>query len=308
MSSRGAVVHLVRHANGLQPVDAFLSSYERHDAGCDHDLVLLCKGFPDREALAPVRRRARDHAAHEIVVPDDGLDLTAYFAAARELPHDRLCFVNSYSEILAPGWLRMLWAGLDEERAGAAAATGSWASRRSFALSLVRLPNGYRGTLGDRRRMNPALRSASTAPKVGLARRLVLAAFVLPGEISAYPGFPAPHLRTNAFAIGRELMLSLRVGTIDTKDATYRLEAGRRSVTAQLRERGLTSLVVDRDGVARAPADWPDAEVFWQGEQSRLLVADNQTRQYEAGAPAVREALARYAWGPRARPGGAGVE
>lgn len=308
MSSRGAVVHLVRHANGPEPVDRFLSSYERHDAGCDHDLVLLCKGFPDREALAPVRRRARDHAPHEVVVPDEGLDLTAYFAAARELPHDRLCFVNSYSEILAEGWLPMLWAALAEEGTGAAAATGSWASRRSFALSLVRLPNGYRGTLGDRRRMNPALRSVSTAPKVGLARRLVRAASVLPGEISAYPGFPAPHLRTNAFAIGRELMLSLRVGSMDTKDATYRLEAGRGSVTAQLRERGLTSLVVDRDGIARAPADWPDAEVFWQGEQSRLLVADNQTRQYETGAPAVREALARYAWGPRARPGGGAVE
>jgi hypothetical protein len=307
VSSRAAVVHLVRHANGPEPLDAFLSSYERHDAGCDHDLVLLCKGFPDRDALAPVRRRARDHAPHEVVIPDTGLDLTAYFAAARELPHDRLCFVNSYSEVLAPRWLDMLCGALDQARVGAAAASGSWASRRSFAFSLLRLPNGYRGTLGDRRRMTPALRSVSTAPKVTLARRLVRAALALPGEITAYPGFPAPHLRTNAFAIGRELMLSLRVGAIDTKPATYRLEAGRGSLTAQLRERGLQSLVVDRDGVARAPAEWPDVDVFWQGEQSRLLVADNQTRQYEAGAPAVREALARYAWGPRARPSGGTV-
>lgn len=308
MNFRPAVIHLVRHANGPEPLDAFLSSYERHEAGCDHDLVLLLKGFPDPEALAPVRRRAGSLAQHEVVVSDRGFDITAYLAAAREIPHEMLCFVNSYSEILAPRWLRSLGAALAAENAGVAAATGSWASRRSFTLSLLRLPNGYRGTLGDRRRMTPALRSVSTAPKVSRGRQVARGLRSVPGDLTTYPPFPAPHVRTNAFAIRREHLLSLKVGAIDTKNGTYRLESGRGSVTAQLRARGLTSLVVDRDGVARLPADWPDADVFWQGEQRGLLVADNQTRQYEAGDTAVREALSRYAWGPRSRPAAGAVE
>lgn len=300
MSARTAVVHLVWGPAGQETFERFLGSYERHAAGAEHDLVLLFNGVED---VAPYRARAAAHAAHEIVLPVRMLDLPAYLAAARALPHERLCFMNSYSEILAPNWLRMLCAPLDAPRAGAAAATGSWASHRSFALSLLRLPNGYRGTLGDRRVMNPALRSVSTAPKVRLTRRIVRAAKGLPGEIVGFPGFPAAHLRTNGVAIGRELLLSLRTGALRTKDAAYRLEAGRRGLTAQLLARELTALVVSSDGVARAPGEWPDADVFWQGAQSQLLVADNQTRQYEVGDAAVREALSRYAWGPRARPG-----
>lgn len=303
MSASIAVVHLVWEPTGPELLDAFLASYARHDAGVEHDLILLYNGFGEPGELAPFRARAAGLRAGEIVLGAPSLDLPAYLAAARVLPHERLCFLNSYAEPLAPGWLRMLTAALAEPRAGATAASGSWASHRSLALSMLRLPNGYDGTLGERRLMTPALRSVSKAPKVSLGGRLVRAAKGLPGEIVAYPGFPTPHLRTNGFAIGRELLLSLRAGRLATKDATYRFEAGHRGMSAQLRARGLSTLVVARDGTAREPESWPDADVFWQGAQEQLLVADNQTRQYDEADPAVREALSRYAWGPRARPG-----
>lgn len=296
-----AVVHLVRHANGPGPPDAFLSSYERHDAGAEHELVLLCKGFPDAASLGPLRRRAAGLRAGEIAVGDEGLDVTAYLAAARALPHRRLCFLNSYAEIRAPRWLALLSAALDAPGAGVAGATGSWGSHRSFALSLLRLPNGYGGALGDRRAMAPAFRSVGTAPHIGRARRLAKAALDLPREIAGYPGFPAPHVRTNAFLIERELLLSLRGGRVGTKSAAYRFEGGTRGLTGQLLARGLAPLLVGRDGEPLAHERWPDADLFWQGTQRDLLVADNQTRAYEDGDSTVREALSRYAWGPRAR-------
>ena len=192
-----AVVHLIRHANGPEPVDAFLTSYERHAAGCDHDLVLLCKGFPDDESLARVRVRARSLVTHELSVSDDGLDLAAYLAAARVLPHRRLCFVNSYATIAAHGWLALLCRALALPGTGVAGATGSWESHRSVALAVLRLPNGYRGTLGDRRRNDPT--SNISAAEHRLERLVVRgrAALDLPSWILYYPGFPAPHIRTN---------------------------------------------------------------------------------------------------------------
>ena len=303
MSASTAVVHLARHANGTAPFDAFLASYRSRAAECEHDLVLLLKGFADDRSRAPYLERCADLAPVRIEVPDTGLDLAAYFAAAAQLEHERLCFVNSFSEILAPGWLRLLGAALDDPRAGAAGATGSWASHRSLALSLLRLPNGYHGSLGDRSRMAPALRSTSTAPKLSRPRWAVRAATDLSSDIVTFPGFPAPHLRTNAFLIGRRLLLSLNAGSLAGKRSSYRLEAGHRSLTAQLRRRGLDAVVVSRDGSARSPNAWPDGDVFWQGSQEQLLVGDNQTRTYQRGGADVREALARYAWGPRARPG-----
>ncbi len=292
----------MRFSNGTEPVDAFLSSYKRNNAGCDHDLVLLCKGFPDRDALEPVRRRGREVNAAEFVVSDRGFDVTAYSAAASALPHRRLCFVNSFSTVIASHWLARLSSVLDEPGVGVVGASGSWASHRSLALSVMRLPNGYRGALGERSARVSALRSLSDVPRQGRLRRYSRAAADLSRELVGYSGFPAPHVRTNAFVIERELLLSLRTGTLRTKSAACRFEGGIHGLTGQIRGRGLAALIVGCDGIALAPEAWPDADIFWQGRQCQLLVADNQTRTYQHGGASVREALARRAWGPRARP------
>jgi hypothetical protein len=298
-----AIVHLVRKANGMEPFESFMRSFGQHEAGHEHELVLLFKGFESPAAVAPYRRLGDRYSAQELHVADDGTDLSAYLSAARQLPHGRLCFVNSYSTIVAPGWLRRLSEALDEPRAGVVGATGSWGSHRSFALSLLHLPNGYRGALGDRRVMGQAFRSVGTAPRLGRLRRLAKAARDLPREIVGFPGFPAPHVRTNAFLIERELLLALRAGRLVSKYASYRFEGGGRGLTAQVAARGLTPLVVGRDGEPLSPERWPDADIFWQATQRDLLVADNQTRAYSEGTPAERLALSRYAWGHRARPG-----
>jgi len=298
-----AVVHLVRRANGLEPFEAFLTSYGRHHSGHDHELVLLFKGFDSEDQLAPYQRRAADLAEDALSVPDSGFDLTAYLAAAQQLRHERLCFLNSYAQILVPGWLRLLSSALDRPEAGVAGATGSWGSHRSFALSLLRLPNGYRGALGDPAEVGPALRSVSPARDFGLTRRVLRAARDIPRVVAGHPGFPAPHVRTNAFLLERELLLSLRAGRLGTKSAAYRFESGHKGLTEQLCQRNMTPFVVGRGGEPLPPERWPDADVFWQGNQQELLVGDNQTRAYQEGDPTARAALARYAWGTRARPG-----
>jgi hypothetical protein len=297
-----AVVHLVRAANGLAPFEAFLASYAAHEAGLAHDLVLLFKGFGrDPGRLAPYRELAGDRAAAEVHVSDEGLDLTAYLAAARQLPHERLCFLNSYSTIVAPRWLALLSAALDAPSAGVVGATGSWGSHRSFALYLLRLPGPYSAVLDDRAALAPAFRSVGPAARVGRLHGLLKAALDLPREIHGYGSFPAPHVRTNAFMLDRELLLSLSAGPLKSKSAAYRFEGGTRGLTAQVRARGLDALLVGRDGEPLRPDRWPDADLFWQRRQSALLVADNQTRAYADGTPDERRALSRYAWGDRAQ-------
>ncbi len=303
MSAGLAVVHLVREVNGIGAFTSFLDSYACHGADAEHDLILLFKGFTSSEGLEPYRQCAAGLATGDLEVSDDGLDLTAYLAAARRLDHSRICFLNSFTTIEAPGWLGLLAEPLDEPATGLVGATGSWGSHRSFALSLLGLPNGYRGSLGDRRSTGPALRSVGSEPDIGRLRRAGRAMVDLPREIVGYPGFPAPHVRTNAFAIERELLLSLRSGRLATKSAAYRFEGGTRGLTAQVRARGLEVVVAGRQGGWLRPEAWPEADIYFQGEQRDLLVADNQTRAYADGTPAQRAALAAYAWGPRARPG-----
>jgi hypothetical protein len=301
VSPSTAVVHLVRRANGLEPFEEFMEAYERHDAGRDHELVLLFKGFESPDELTPYRRRAAAHGVHEVHLSDFGIDLAAYLATARQLSHRRLCLMNSWTRPLAAGWLDLLERALDQPGAGIAGATGSWASHRSAWLSRLRLPNGYRGELGDLRPMVMAMQSVDLEAPPRLADRLGRAARGVPAAIFGHAGFPSPHVRLTACVIERELLLSLRSGRAPTKPASYRLESGTNGWTTQLIERGLVPLVVGRESGPLPPERWPDADVFWQGAQGDLLLADRKTAAYQEATTPVREIFARYAWGRRGR-------
>jgi hypothetical protein len=304
--ARTAVVHLVRHANGPEPFRRFVASYERFDAGLEHDLVLLFKGFDDRAERAPYLERCAAWAPASVELSDAGQDLTAYVAAAALLRHERLCFVNSFSEISAAGWLGVLDAALASGHAGAAGATGSWASRLSYRLYQAGLGGPYSGVFASRgaarRALQPGAGAGAVPVRAGqptqaanLVRELVMTARTAP--------FPAAHLRTNAFLVDRELFSSLRTGRAQTKWAAYALESGRGSITSQLRARGFEPVVVDRHGSARAPEEWDRGDVFCQAGQEDLLVADNQTRRYAAATVVQRAALSAFAWAGHARPG-----
>jgi hypothetical protein len=109
--------------------------------------------------------------------------------------------------------------------------------------------------------------------------------------------FPNPHLRTNCFALERELLLSLEWPTGLTKLQAVALEGGSNSLTRQVQARGLEAVVVGRDGVAYPPDRWRESATFRSGEQANLLVSDNRTRHYQEGGPLVRRGLAWLAWG-----------
>jgi hypothetical protein len=113
--------------------------------------------------------------------------------------------------------------------------------------------------------------------------------------------FPSPHVRTNAFLIGREAFLDVPMPVLASKRAALVFENGRRGLTATIRARGLRPVLVDRSGTSYPEQQWADANVFWQESQQQLLVADNQTDAYDAASPRIRGLRSRKAWGARAR-------
>ena len=108
--------------------------------------------------------------------------------------------------------------------------------------------------------------------------------------------FPNPHLRTNGFALERELLLTLDWPAGLTKLEAVGLEAGSRSLSRQVRDRGLATLVVGRDGVAYPPERWRESATFRSSDQMNLLIADNRTRHYQQAGPLTRRGLAWLAW------------
>jgi hypothetical protein len=327
MGARLGVVYLVWGPLGSRPLADFLAAYREHVPGVGHELIVVFNGVARESERGPgAATRAAllaelegvEHRLLELERPV--LDLAAYLEAAKRLEHDQLCFLNSYSEPLLDGWLALLAAPAEELGVGMVGATGSWASQSSHARYTLGLGGPYARVHDDRERVKrlfaPSREMAVTgSPTAGEdaagedtgegrtaaapPKRHPLRAALL---IARQPRFPAPHLRTNAFLLERELLLRVEPGTLHDKAGAYLLESGRRSLTRQIERRGLRVLVAGRDGASYGPREWPSSRTFWQGSQENLIVADNQTRSYERGDLGVRRALSAHAWGELAAP------
>lgn len=265
------VVHLVRQSNGLEPLREFLQSYAKHRAGEPHDLLIVFKGFgtkargPWDDLLAPF--------PHQVLEVDDaGLDLGAYFRAVHSFGHDYLLFLNSYSRILCDDWLTKLHEHGRRPGVGAVGAAGSWESMYTTWLDDNR-------TAGFWKTLRPKFKART--------RQMY----------EWFPPLPNHHLRTNAFMAPRELLASLTVPALLTKEDTHRFESGRKGLSSQIRERGRELLVVGRDGRAYAGPEWPRSCTFRAGDQCNLLIADNQTEAYLKADDVRRRRLAMLAWG-----------
>jgi hypothetical protein len=302
-----AVVHLVRRANGEAPFLQFLQSYRDHPAGVEHELVLLMKGFDSDAEAADYRRLAEDVSSRWISVSDDGYDLTAYILAGRELPYERLCFVNSFSSILIDGWLELLSSALEHPGVGLVGATGSWGSQ----LSHIRFDLGFGGVYSrlyeDRARTQLRLREialdAGGPVRLGVKIAHMLdTALGIVRRCLSFEAFPAHHVRTNGFLISRDVLRRIERGYQRDKLDAFRLESGRRSVTRQVEAMGLSAAVVGRDGRAYVESEWAESNTFWQRDQENLIIADNQTTTYQDGDRELRTILSQFAWGQAANP------
>jgi hypothetical protein len=275
------LVYLAWAPLGPEPLREFLRSYHAHPAGAEHELVIVLNGAesePTRAASGGAGARAGREALlaelrvveHRLIVPERPLlDLPAYGLAARQLQHERLCLLNSYSTVLVEDWLGRLARALGAPGVGLAGATGSWESQAEWVRGKLRYwPYQLAGVRRARRE---------------------------------YPRFPNPHIRTTAFMLDRLLLLELGLERAADKHATYLLESGRRSVTRQLEERKLRPVVVGRDGVAYEVEDWPQSATYRAGGQRNLLVADRRTNDWERASPRLRRRLSDDAWGPAGR-------
>ena len=265
------LVHLVWAPLGPAPLRDFLRSYHEHPAGAEHELAIVLNGAGPE---GPGGRSARsallaelEGTAHRLVeLERPVLDLAAYGLAARDLAHEHVCFLSSYAEIMADGWLARLREVLESPEIGVVAASGSWESQAEW----------IRG---------PARYWPYQLARLRSARR-------------DYPRFPNPHVRTSSFMLDRGRALRMGLEQVHDKRSAYLLESGRMSITRQVQEQGLRAVVVGRDGRAYDAPGWPDSRSYRTGGQENLLIADNRTRDWQHASPRLRRRLSRDAFGP----------
>lgn len=342
-----AVVYLARSADGsVRDFGPFVESYKAHDAGLPHDLIIVRKGLHQRLGSQFALSAMLDGLPHRAVdVSDEGFDIQAYLKVTPYLRHDRVCFLNTFSEIKADDWLRSLNAPLDRPEVGMTGATASYESLFTslYMLSKViwftssrnvkfspQIAEQYREILTQhapkwlkkrgtiwKRISRRVTRSVGRKPPFKIDN-LKEAEFKRHWSAVTRPGaplfpfrdikpFPNPHLRSNAFMIRRELLLDFDFKMDNTKAACNRFESAWDGLPTRLAQRGLSSILVGADGTAYEVADWPRSRTFRLGDQANVLVADNQVRAF-AAMPEPQKALhVRMTWGDYLPDAAAGI-
>jgi hypothetical protein len=294
------VVHLVRRKNGLAPFERFLASYQACPAGVPHDLVLIFKGFTFGSGTQDYDRLLVNVPHRRMYLADYGFDLRPYFKAVAILEHRYLCFFNSFSRVLEKDWLAKLYRWASVSGVGAVGATASYQSFRNPERDQMLQAMSMAARL--RWRINHVFTGGNAGQIVQRGAAWLLGEAGLWNPEQHFPPFPNYHLRTNAFMATRETLARVRIGSVFFKMSAFKFESGHDSFTNQLMSFGLRPVLVGRDGTGYEKENWHQANIFRQGEQENLLVADNQTDLYARSDAAFRAELSAFAWREMARP------
>lgn len=282
------VVHLVRYHNGIEPFRRFLESYRKNPGGIDHNLLIIFKGF-NNPADIEEYECLLDHLQYsKLELSDEGFDITAYFSAINNYSdkYRYFCFLNSYSVILDHDWLYKLYSYIIRPDVGIAGATGSWRSHRGVMpfwwLPVEVVIEIYRACLDGE-----GITSLFQKGISSIKHNIYLLSF------DTAPNF---HLRTNAFMISGALMQQFKCLSIKTKTDAYKFESGKKGLSKQIIKMGKKIIVVGCDGNGYEKKEWGISNTFHQSDQENLLVADNQTREYQEGNNEKRQYLSFVSW------------
>lgn len=273
-----AVIFLARGgSDGLAAARAFFESYRQHPAGCEHDLIIVAKAWQDHRQLEELRHLAHAYSADIVELPDDGFDWGAYMRIAPRLNHTHLCLLNTHSRLVTDGWLEMLRSAEAKPGVGAAGATGSYGS-----LSAT-FPKPDR----------------QFSDLILYPLRLVKVCMNFCRYSRRFPGFPNPHLRSNAILIQKSIFLSYisEHSIPKNKFDAHALESGRNGLTLYLKNQGLQSVIAGANGQTYLPEFWIESGAFRVPGQANLIVKDNQTEYYQNASPRIRRRLEQAAWG-----------
>lgn len=327
------VVYLAWAGLGCDMFRRFLATYQRHPAGREHDLAVIYAGFNGRQALMEAHIVFRDIPHLAVDFTDVKLDIGYYLETSRRLPHEYLCFLNTYTELKTPNWLAHLYAHAERAGVGIVGATASYESLYSSVGLLHKVGwvcdasgnavtervASYYGFVIKHSRATAVVQREAPPPPGMLNRWRDRTAHIVQqraidlgfegywadltspkGALADYrrfPAFPNPHIRSNGFMLRRDRLAAFDPAKIQTKLDACGFESGFDGLTAQLRQVGLAAVVVSKDGKGYDVDEWARSRTFRLFDQSSLILTDNRSREFEQMSEAERAVHARMTWG-----------
>lgn len=119
------------HDDSRHAFERFVSSYARYSAGTDHRLYIMFKDFRNAAHLRATEQTFSSLDYVPLTIGGASCDIAAYKIAAHAMAEERICFLNTKSQILCGDWLAKLSRQLDRPGVGLVGNTGSFESHTS---------------------------------------------------------------------------------------------------------------------------------------------------------------------------------
>jgi glycosyltransferase involved in cell wall biosynthesis len=329
-SKKIAVVYLARIKDGIWNFVEFADSYRKYDSGYEHDLVVVVKGTCDSFQEAAISSIFAEFSPQFVFVSDNiGVDLQAYRLVAKQIPHEKILFLNTHARLAGANWLLIYINALASPQVGLVGAFGSYESLYNSWQSIYRAQFEFGNgsiSLVNFRRFKWILKNRNlfvtyckfflmklkffTVSLIYILLRVPRSKFSFieswfntsrPGAtldfVNDFPKFPNVHIRSNAFFIRKKDFLEIPIGESLTKLDANLFECGKNSMTNFFLSKGKDVYIVGKDGASFAVNTWASSGCFRSGAQSNLLVTDNQTRAFNGMSALVKEAHRVMTWG-----------
>jgi hypothetical protein len=271
-----AVIYLLRKGNDLSLLKTFLNSYLKYNAGLEHDLIIIFKGYQIFDSKNDFESILSEIKYSSIYIDDIGFDLDAYFNTAKKLHHDYFIFFNSYSIIQSEKWLIKYYNLCLLDNIGIVGASGSFESPvRNWKEEYFSKKSFF---------LKPQIKTLK------LFKHFIYLNIY-------YRNFPNPHIRTNAFMISSNNLKKIKYKPILDRSQALLLESGKKSITNQLIDHNLRPLIVGKDGNGFDINLWKESNTFRLNNQENLLISDNRTLNYELQSKDDKKKLSYISWG-----------
>ncbi len=101
---------------GLPAFNKFLASYEKYEAGIEHKLTILLRGFENNlEDYNKIKEICSSKNINTLDTKDVGLDFGAYLDGAKQSDADYICCLNTSCEIMCEDWLKKLYSPIEQD-------------------------------------------------------------------------------------------------------------------------------------------------------------------------------------------------
>ena len=272
LSNKPVVAYLAYEPYGITYLEQFLDNYKKFNSGYDHELLICFKSFKNIENITHwknvINKRSINFVDYTDIQEKSDFDINSYLRIAKDYVDRHILFLNTYTKPNCNNWLKIFINHYKNK--SIIGATASMASLSSQFLNFF-----Y-----DKHSKFQQLRWG--------IKHLIHVKL-----------FPNPHIRTTAFFLSAEDLLSLNYNKIKltNKIETNYFEAGRYGLSSQLLKKGFELILINSDNKSFQIKEWKNSETFCLGSQKKLIFVDNRTEEYANCSREEREKRTKSCWG-----------